>query len=125
MALLGPDFEAVEDGGFWAVARRDFAPLAACSGHPDETIEDRTGVPCGTPTLLAVLLNAQCRFKARPKRIISLPDGGKVIDLLLVELRRRQGLSLSLSGQALSPQKPRPRHKKGDPVAKEAFKTKS
>lgn len=102
MALLGPDFEAVEDGGFWAVARRDFAPLAACSGHPDETIEDRTGVPCGTPTLLAVLLNAQCRFKARPKRIISLPDGGKVIDLLLVELRRRQGLSLSLSGQALT-----------------------
>ena len=102
MALLGPDFEAVEDGGFWAVARRDFAPLAACSGHPAETIEDRTGVPCGTPTLLAVLLNAQCRFKARPKRIISLPDGGKVIDLLLVELRRRQGLSLSLSGQALT-----------------------
>lgn len=102
VAFSRPDLEPVKDRGLRTVPWRNFTPLAAGSGHPDETIEDRTGVPWGTPTLLAVLLNAQRRFKARPKRIISLPDGGKVINLLLVELRRRQGLSLALSGQALS-----------------------
>ncbi len=77
---------------------RNFAPLAARSCQPDEGVEDRTGVPWGTPTLLPLLLNAQNRLKTLPERVIDFPDGWRLIDLLLMMLRRCQGSTLALSG---------------------------
>lgn len=84
--VLDPSTESLVNGRFWAVSARQLTPLTAGSGQPDQPIEDRARVPCGTPALFLGLVDHQQGSQTNPEFIRDLPQRGLVINLVLMEL---------------------------------------